>query len=58
MKEKQTQMHCCERCQIYWTCDTKWYRGERNEENVCCSRCNFYSECLEKLKKKERPASR
>jgi len=41
-------LHCCENCQIYWTCETKWYRGEKKEENACCSRCNYYSECLEK----------
>jgi hypothetical protein len=40
------KMTCCEKCQIYWTCETKWYRGERSEENICCDNCNFYKECL------------
>ncbi|MBN2097610.1 MAG: hypothetical protein JW714_03925 [Candidatus Omnitrophica bacterium] len=56
MKEKKPKLHCCERCQIYWSCDTKWYRGERHEENICCSRCNFYSECLTKPRHKEKPS--
>lgn len=37
---------CCEQCQLYWTCETKWYRGERSEENTCCEICDFYVECL------------
>ncbi|MFH1847720.1 MAG: hypothetical protein ABH825_00705 [Candidatus Omnitrophota bacterium] len=43
-------MHCCERCQIYWTCETKWFMGERDEKNICCGTCNFYTECLVKTK--------
>ena len=43
-------LKCCESCQIYWTCETKWYRGEKNEENICCRRCNYHSECLQKPK--------
>ena len=54
MKQKKHKLHCCERCQIYWSCDTKWYRGERHEENICCERCNFYSECLAKATRKEK----
>ena len=54
MKDKKAKMYCCERCQIYWSCDTKWYRGERHEEDICCPRCNFYNECLAKLDKKEK----
>lgn len=42
MKKKK---HCCEKCQVYWTCETKWYRGERGEENICCPICNFYQIC-------------
>jgi len=47
------KMHCCEKCQIFWTCETKWYRGERGEENICCPVCNFYRECLKKFKANE-----
>ena len=43
---KKKNMHCCEKCQVYWTCETKWYRGERGEENICCPVCNFYNICL------------
>jgi len=42
------RMYCCDKCQIYWTCETKWYRGERGEENVCCPLCNNFGSCLEK----------
>ena len=44
------KMTCCEKCQIFWTCETKWYRGERGEENICCPVCNFYRECRTKIK--------
>lgn len=57
MKKK---LHCCEKCQLYWTCETKWYRGERGEENICCPLCNFYKVCTnecepvdKKVKKKK-----
>lgn len=56
MKGKKSKLHCCERCQIYWTCETKWYRGERHEEDICCPVCNFYTECLNKLEKKAKKA--
>lgn len=43
---------CCEKCQLYGTCEAKWYRGEKGEENVCCRSCNHYDDCLiEKVKK-------
>jgi hypothetical protein len=46
------KINCCETCQVYWTCETKWYRGEKNEENVCCPVCNYYKVCVaEKCKK-------
>jgi len=41
----QEKLHCCEKCHIFWTCETKWYRGERNEENICCPVCNFFRGC-------------
>ncbi|MEK7448350.1 MAG: hypothetical protein AAB019_02580 [Planctomycetota bacterium] len=40
-----TKLYCCEKCQMWETCDNKWYRGERGEEQVCCTRCNYYTEC-------------
>ena len=47
---------CCNDCQIYWTCETKWYRGERHEVDICCPICNYYNECqrLSKEKKKKK----
>ena len=54
MKSKKGKLYCCERCQIYWTCDTKWYRGERHEEDICCPRCNFFTGCLSKLSRKDK----
>jgi hypothetical protein len=42
-KKKHPEQHyCCERCQNYWTCETKWYKGEHGEESVCCWLCSFY----------------
>ena len=56
-KEKQimsqSKINCCETCQIYWTCETKWYRGEKGEENVCCPVCNYFLVCGEKAKKEK-----
>ena len=49
------KLNCCEKCQVFWTCETKWYRGERNEENICCNVCNYYNECMSKLKEKSPP---
>jgi len=40
-----SKMNCCETCQVYWTCETKWYRGEKGEENVCCPACNYFKVC-------------
>lgn len=50
----QDILHCCEKCQVYWTCETKWYRGERGQENICCPVCNYYRICLEEQKKANR----
>ncbi|RKY41214.1 MAG: hypothetical protein DRP85_06885 [Candidatus Makaraimicrobium thalassicum] len=44
-KKNLRQLHCCEKCQNYWTCETKWHRGETNQENICCDLCNFYKLC-------------
>lgn len=45
---QKPKINCCEACQIYWTCETKWYRGEKGEENICCPICNHYVTCLNK----------
>ncbi len=49
------KLNCCEKCQVYWTCETKWYRGERNEENICCTVCNYYNGCLSGARQKNAP---
>ena len=47
------KINCCEICQVYWTCETKWYRGEKGEENVCCPVCNYFITCGENAKKEK-----
>jgi hypothetical protein len=54
-KKRKNKLNCCEMCQNYWTCEKKWYRGERGLENICCEECNFYSECLEEKPLLSRP---
>lgn len=46
----QTRINCCETCHVYWTCETKWYRGEKGEENLCCPVCNYFRTCSDKIK--------
>ncbi len=50
----EVKLHCCETCRVYWTCETKWYRGERGEENLCCAVCIYYRVCLDKMKREGR----
>lgn len=46
---------CCENCQLYWICETKWYQGEKGEKHICCKSCNSYADCLiEAVKKRVR----
>ncbi len=46
---------CCKDCQLYGTCEAKWYRGEKGEKDICCKLCNSYDDCLiESVKKKVR----
>jgi hypothetical protein len=52
------KINCCETCQVYWTCETKWYRGEKGEENICCPVCNYYKVCLDKAKCSEQPKTK
>lgn len=56
---ERPKMNCCETCQVYWTCETKWYRGEKGEENICCPICNYYKVCMaEKLKQEKAPKAK
>jgi len=48
------KMNCCETCQVYWTCEAKWYRGEKGEENVCCPICNYFRVCTAEKSKQEK----
>ena len=41
-------LNCCSKCRAFNTCVTKWYRGEKGEEDICCDVCNLYRECLKK----------
>jgi len=43
--KKFKKLNCCEKCQNYWTCESKWYNGEHNQENICCALCVFYKSC-------------
>jgi len=45
--------HCCDRCQKWFTCETKWYRGEKNIPQNCCPNCENYSKCYDEFKKIE-----
>ncbi len=47
---QSSKINCCETCHVYWTCETKWYRGEKGEENICCPVCNYYKTCYDKVK--------
>ncbi|MBD3379725.1 MAG: hypothetical protein GF408_04600 [Candidatus Omnitrophica bacterium] len=51
-KKFKKEKRCCEKCQNYWTCERKWYRGEKKEENQCCDLCSFYSICWKNPSKK------
>ncbi len=48
---KRTFETCCEDCPSYWTCETKWYRGEKGEKDICCDLCKFYEGCLKEQNK-------
>jgi len=41
-------LHCCNKCQEYFICPTKWVRGERGEEQICCPQCRNYKKCHKK----------
>ena len=45
------KFYCCPDCKTYLTCDTKWIRGTKGEEQLCCSKCEDYLRCLENVKK-------
>ncbi|MDD5745998.1 MAG: hypothetical protein PHO30_01915 [Candidatus Omnitrophica bacterium] len=47
-QEHPEAQYCCERCQIFWTCEMKWYRGERHERSTCCAQCDYYPLCPKK----------
>jgi len=45
------KLHCCSDCSKYNTCQTKWLRGTKGEEQACCPSCQDYKHCMESVKK-------
>lgn len=45
-KKVSAKIYCCEKCSEWNTCKTKWYRGEKGEEQLCCEACSLYDDCL------------
>ena len=44
---------CCDRCQRWRDCETKWYRGEKRIPQTCCPNCVNYGKCYDEFKKAE-----
>lgn len=44
---------CCDRCQKWASCDTKWYRGEKGIPQYCCPNCENYGKCYDEYKRRE-----
>jgi len=36
---------CCDQCQDFANCPTRWHRGEKGEEQICCEKCSKYFSC-------------
>ena len=43
--EEIEKTYCCVQCQGYYTCKTKFYRGEKGAEQICCEACTKYASC-------------
>jgi hypothetical protein len=52
LNEEERMTLCCQKCPYWGTCETKWYRGERGEEQLCCDKCESFAECNPKPPKK------
>jgi general secretion pathway protein A len=42
---------CCPDCAKYHSCEIKWERGIKGEEQVCCPACENFVRCQESVKK-------
>lgn len=42
---------CCPDCGKYTSCEIKWERGSKGEEQICCPSCQDFSRCQESVKK-------
>ncbi len=47
----ELKIHCCTDCPKYNTCEIKWIRGTKGEEQLCCENCQDYCRCMENIKK-------
>ncbi len=47
----QIKTFCCPDCGKYNTCEIKWERGKKNEEQICCVHCHSYEHCQDSVKK-------
>ncbi|MFH1458691.1 MAG: AAA family ATPase [Candidatus Omnitrophota bacterium] len=45
-------IYCCPKCKKYSTCEIKWERGIKGEEQICCSKCQEFKHCQTNAKKK------
>jgi len=47
----EAKIYCCNDCQHYNNCKTKWLRGTKGKEQLCCPKCQDYERCIENIKK-------
>ena len=45
------KIYCCPDCAKYSTCEIKWDRGSKGQEQLCCSHCQDFSRCVENTNK-------
>ncbi len=43
--DEDVKTFCCALCQQYYKCKTKFYRGEKGDEQICCEACSKYNSC-------------
>ncbi len=41
----EVKIFCCPKCKKYSSCEIKWERGIKGEEQICCSKCQDYKHC-------------
>ncbi|MFB3896869.1 MAG: hypothetical protein ACE14V_11275 [bacterium] len=57
MNEQPNLLTCCQRCQYYSSCITKWLRGEKGERDYCCDHCPYFAECNPQYKSNSKSQS-